>query len=90
LDTRNQAGIEISAEGESEWRKNALLVVRPVVDGSANSERRARIAIEEQIGHRLGEAEWTRQKRNLVEFVETLARWDRERRSGACEPEVTQ
>ena len=49
--------------------------------GPSLAERTARGAIEEGIGHRLTEKQWAEHKRRLVEFVQTLARWDREQPS---------
>ncbi len=46
-----------------------------------SAERTARGAIEEGLGHRLTEKQWAEHRRKLVEFVQTLARWDREQPS---------
>ena len=45
------------------------------------AERTARGVIEEGLGHRLTEKQWAEQRRRLVEFVQTLARWDRVQQS---------
>jgi len=49
--------------------------------GPSLAERTARGAIEEGLGHRLTEKQWAEHRRRLVEFVQTLARWDRVQRS---------
>lgn len=46
------------------------------------AERTARGVIEEVLGHRLTEKQWAEQRRRLVEFVQTLARWDSAQPSG--------
>jgi hypothetical protein len=54
----------------------------PPTLGPFFAEREARGAIEETFGQRLSEKQWAEHKRRLVEFVQTLARWDREQLSG--------
>jgi hypothetical protein len=49
--------------------------------GPSLAERTARGAIEEGLGHRLTEKQWAEHRRRLVEFVQTLARWDRVQQS---------
>jgi hypothetical protein len=53
----------------------------PTAPGQSLAERKARGAIEESFGHRLTEKQWAEHKRRLVEFVQTLARWDRVQQS---------
>ena len=53
----------------------------PTALGPSLAERKARGAIEEGLGHRLTEKQWAEHRRKLVEFVQTLARWDREQPS---------
>jgi len=48
--------------------------------GSASAERLARAVIEQHCGRRLTDKEWAKQRRRLIEFVLTLARWDLEQR----------
>ena len=61
----------------------------------SGAERMARSVIEQSCGHRLTDGEWAAQRRRLIEFVLTLARWDAEqRRTGEVksidsEPEST-
>jgi len=40
------------------------------------AEQAARSATEAGLGRRLTEKQWAEHKRRLVEFVQTLARWD--------------
>jgi hypothetical protein len=54
----------------------------PTALGPSFAEQKARGAIEEGFGHRLTEKQWADHKRRLLEFVQTLARWDREQPSG--------
>lgn len=56
----------------------------------SGAEQKARTAIEERFGRKISEVEWKRQKRNLVEFIQILARWDQEQRSGGHELELRQ
>ena len=53
----------------------------PTALGPSLAERTARGAIEEGLGHRLTEKQWAEHGRRLVEFVQTLARWDRVQQS---------
>lgn len=46
----------------------------------AAGERIARSVIEQNSGRRLADDEWAKQRQRLIEFVQTLSRWDTERR----------
>jgi hypothetical protein len=46
---------------------------------TSSAERLARTVIEQSCGRPLTDGEWAKQRRRLIEFVLTLARWDRER-----------
>jgi hypothetical protein len=48
-----------------------------------DAESNARVVIDERRGRPLTEKEWVEHRRRLIEFARTLARWDREQRSGA-------
>jgi hypothetical protein len=45
---------------------------------ASGAEQAARVAIEQSCGRQLTDGEWAHQRRRLIEFVQTLARWDRE------------
>jgi hypothetical protein len=55
----------------------------------------ARSVIEQSCGRRLADDEWAKQRQRLIEFVQTLSRWDTERRRAEefkninSEPEFT-
>lgn len=69
----------------------ATVLTRPATDTAASGiEQKARTAIEERFGREITEVEWKREKRNLVEFIQILARWDREQRSSGRELESRQ
>jgi len=46
---------------------------------ASGAEQAARAVIEQSCGRQLTDGEWAQQRRRLIEFVQTLARWDRER-----------
>jgi hypothetical protein len=47
---------------------------------SSSAEQVAREVIEQGCGRQLTDGEWAKQRRRLIEFILTLARWDREQR----------
>ena len=49
---------------------------------SSSAEQVAREVIEQGCGRRLTDGEWAKQRRRLIEFILTLARWDREQQRG--------
>ena len=49
---------------------------------ASGAEQAARSVIEQSCGRQLTDGEWAHQRRRLIEFVQTLARWDRERKLG--------
>jgi hypothetical protein len=53
----------------------------------SGAEQAARAAIEQGCGRPLTDGEWANQRRRLLEFVLTLARWDRERRTDVARHE---
>jgi hypothetical protein len=46
----------------------------------SSAEQAARAVIEQSCGRQLTDGEWAKQRRRLIEFILTLARWDRERK----------
>ena len=45
---------------------------------SSSAEHVAREVIEQSCGRQLTDGEWAKQRRRLIEFILTLARWDRD------------
>ena len=45
---------------------------------SSSAEHVAREVIEQGCGRQLTDGEWAKQRRRLIEFILTLARWDRD------------
>src|SRR5579864_3728205 len=45
----------------------------------SGAEQLARVVIEQNCGRPLTDGEWAKQRRRLIEFILTLARWDLER-----------
>ena len=54
-------------------------VKRQKAHSSSHAEQAARALIEQSCGRALSDGEWANQRRRLLVFVLTLARWDRER-----------
>jgi len=46
----------------------------------SSAEQVARAIIEQRCGRQLTDGEWAKQRRRLIEFIRTLARWDMEQR----------
>lgn len=56
---------------------------------SSPAERAARVELEDRLGRPLKDSEWTKQRNRLLQFITTLARWDKDQRNtnAASEPE---
>ena len=52
---------------------------RQKVHSPSGAEQAARAVIEQNRGRPVTDGEWAKERRRLIEFVLTLARWDRER-----------